>query len=79
MHVALVEMSTDEAAAHATKVFIDVSPYNRILSCARNYVLYWPMIRLLCRRSRGNAAFIRVQQITLHSPRYPTFWVVTQK
>ena len=55
MHIPLREMTPEEAAEHATKVFLDVSILTRrILTQPIEGVI----IRLPCMRNRGNAEFI---------------------
>lgn len=57
MHVRLVEMSCEDAAAHATKVFIDVG--HLVLGLSRTDFHLGFAYRLLCRRNRENADFIQ--------------------
>jgi len=63
MHVPLIEMNCEDAAAHATKVFIDVGP----LDLPRTDFDLGFAHRLLCRRNRGNADSI---QLPLNIRRY---------
>lgn len=58
MHVPLVEMSCEDAAAHATKVFINVGHLNLGLSRMDFYLGF--AHRLLCTRNRENADSIQL-------------------
>ena len=56
MHIPLLEMSPEDAAEHATKVFLDVSNLSRrILTQSTDLQSFF---RLPCRHSQENAKFI---------------------
>ena len=66
MHIPLLEMTAEDAAEHATKVFLDVSKLTRrILTLLMHRIVF----RLPCRLSRENAKSILQPMIIQHQIR----------